>query len=236
MSILTAAGWRSETAHIRAVVPPQVSFALTFAPLSNSTLTASVFPVRDAIMSAVSPYWVSGTFGSAPALMSISTIAAWPFSAASCIGVAPARFAVDTLAPARISSSAVSRSSSRTAQCSAVVPSICGALTSAFRCSRERTASLFRFMAASASSLLAAPTLTADSKTTTQQPSTSRIDIWSPKASPHVAKSDVVQAFRPARRGGPEGPHYILTMRADVTEAARLRSSSCRARAARTSP
>src|SRR5258705_12543401 len=24
-----------------------------------------------------------------------------------------------------------------------------------------------------------------------------------------VAKSDVVQAFRPARRGGPEGPHYI---------------------------
>jgi hypothetical protein len=25
-----------------------------------------------------------------------------------------------------------------------------------------------------------------------------------------VAKSDAVQAFRPARRGGPEGPHYIL--------------------------
>ena len=25
-----------------------------------------------------------------------------------------------------------------------------------------------------------------------------------------VAKSEVVQAFRPARRGGPKGPHYIL--------------------------
>ena len=118
-----------------AVVPPQVSFALTFAPLSSSTLIASVLPVRDAIISAVSPYGVSGAFGSAPALMSLSTIAALPFSAASCIGVAPARFAADTLAPARISRSAISRSSARTAQWSAVVPSICGALTSAFRCS-----------------------------------------------------------------------------------------------------
>ena len=72
---------------------------------------ASVFPVRDAIISAVSPYGVSGAFGSAPALISLSIIAALPFSAASCIGVAPSRFAAETLAPARISRSAVSRSS-----------------------------------------------------------------------------------------------------------------------------
>ena len=39
---------------------------------------ASVVPVRAAIMSAVSPYSVSGVFGSAPALMSRTIIAALP--------------------------------------------------------------------------------------------------------------------------------------------------------------
>ena len=54
-------------------------------------------------------------------------------------GVAPSRLAAFTLAPARISRSAVSRSSRYTAQCSAVAPSTCGALTSAFCCSSVRS-------------------------------------------------------------------------------------------------
>ena len=172
MSILATAGWPSETAHIKAVVPPQFSIALTCAPLSNSTLIASGFPVRAAIMSAVSLCCVSGALGSAPALTSFSIMAAFPFVAASCSGVAPARVAADTFAPARISSSAVSISSKRTAQWRAVVPSGCGAFTSAVRCSKERTASLFPFMAASARSLTAAPRPAADNSMTKQHPST----------------------------------------------------------------
>ena len=56
--------------------------------------------------------------------------------------MAPARFAADTFAPARISRSAVSRSSACAAQWSAVVPSICGALTFAFFWISVRTAAL----------------------------------------------------------------------------------------------
>src|SRR5579864_924698 len=110
--------------------------------------------------------------------MSLSSIAALPFTEASSSGVAPSRFAADTFAPARISESAVSRSSARTAQCSAVVPSLCGALTSAFRCSNERTASLFPFMTASATSLAAAAIrLATGSNATTISPSFLRICV-----------------------------------------------------------
>src|SRR5205823_9937659 len=68
MSSFAASGWLSETAHIKEVVPPQVSTALICAPLSRRTLIASGLPVREAIMSAVSPYFVNGAFGFAPAL------------------------------------------------------------------------------------------------------------------------------------------------------------------------
>ena len=37
-----------------------------------------------------------------------------------------------------------------------------------------------------------------------------------------VAKSDVVQAFRPARRGGPKGPHYILQCAPDLNRPTEL--------------
>src|SRR5579871_3760109 len=178
MSILAASGWRSEMAHIKADVPPQVSCVFTLAPLSNSTLIASVFPLRAAIISAVSPSLVSDALGSAPALMSFSIMAALPFSVASISGVAPSRLAADTFAPARISRSVVARSFARTAQCSAVVPSTWGALTSVFFSSKERTASLFPFIAASAKSL-AAKTL-AGTNTATQHASTSFILICAP--------------------------------------------------------
>ena len=116
MSNFAASGWLSETAHIKAVVPPQVSAELISAPLSKSTLTASGLPVRAAIMSAVSPYFVSRGFTSAPALMSFSIMAALPLTAASSSGVAPPRVAADTFAPEWINRSAVSRSSRRAAQ------------------------------------------------------------------------------------------------------------------------
>ena len=82
-------------------------------------------------------------------------MAALPLIVASCIGVAPAAFAADTRAPARISNSAVSRSSRRTAQWRAVDPSICAALTSASCRNKDRTAAVSPVMAASASSLVA---------------------------------------------------------------------------------
>src|SRR5262249_26211260 len=100
-----------------------------------------------------------------------------PLSAASCRGVAPSRFVALTFAPARISTSAVSRSFSRTAQCSAVVPSTCGALTSAFCRRSDRTASRFCFSAASAIGLVAAPALTAASSVITDATTTRWIDI-----------------------------------------------------------
>ena len=105
-------------------------------------------------------------------------MAAFPLSAASCIGITPSRFAADTFAPAAISRSAVSMSSIRTAQCRAVVPSTCGTLTSAFRCSKERTASLLPFWPRPPPRWPAAPALATDSNTTRQYPSTRLIDIW----------------------------------------------------------
>src|SRR5262249_20053172 len=68
----------------------------------------------------------------------------------------PSRFFASTVAPALINRSADSPSSRYTAQCSAVAPSTCGALTSAFFCTSARRAALSPFIAASATSLLAA--------------------------------------------------------------------------------
>ena len=131
-------------------------------------------------MTAVSLNFDNGAFGSAPALMSFSIIVALPLIAANCIGMTPSRFAADTFAPARISRSAISTSSARTAQCSAVVPSTCAALTSAFFCSKERTASLFLFITASAISLLARAKVSAESNSanTHPPPITRLIDIF----------------------------------------------------------
>src|SRR5207249_4089106 len=66
--------------------------------------------------------------------------AALPFVHATVNGVTPYRFASVALAPARSSSSTASRSSLRTAQCSAVVPSAAGAFTSTFSRSIARSA------------------------------------------------------------------------------------------------
>jgi hypothetical protein len=144
-------------------------------------------PVRAAIISAVSPNCVSGALGSAPAFISLSSIAALPFIAASCSGRTPSRLAADTFAPARISVSAMSTSSSRTAQCNAVVPSTCGVLTLAFCRSRARTRAASRFIAASATSLPAAQALAEASSTITPHPSVRRIDIVSLPQPPREA-------------------------------------------------
>ena len=48
-------GWFSVTAHISAVCARTVSLALTLAPRSSNSVTASILPVRAAVMSAVSP-------------------------------------------------------------------------------------------------------------------------------------------------------------------------------------
>ena len=70
---------------------------VTFAPASTSTRSASALPVRAAVISAVSPAGVSGSFASAPAFSSRSIIDALPLIAASCSGVTPSR----ARAPAR---------------------------------------------------------------------------------------------------------------------------------------
>ena len=46
--------------------------------------------------------------------------------------------------------------------------------------------------------------------------------------SERIAKSDVVQAFRPARRGGPEGPHYILQCFSPAPQKATRRAKALR--------
>src|SRR5262245_30953219 len=109
--------------------------------------------------------------------MSFSIIAALPFVAASCSAVDPARVTADTVAPALIRRSAVSRSSQRTAQWRAVVPSTCAALTSAFFCSKERIACLFSVIAASAISLLDAPNAPAESNIAAQHHSTRCVNM-----------------------------------------------------------
>src|SRR5207245_3982922 len=74
-------------------------------------------------------------------------------------------------APARIRRSAVSVSSQGAAQASGVAPSACGVFTSTCCCSKERTASWFRFFAASTSrrSPLVPAKLAIDSRGATHQ-------------------------------------------------------------------
>src|SRR5205823_3212987 len=62
-----------------------------FAPRPRRTLSASSFPVRAAIIRAVSPCERMGPFGSAPAFNKTSIIAGLPLTAARNIGVAPSR-------------------------------------------------------------------------------------------------------------------------------------------------
>ena len=85
-------------------------------------MTASMFPVRAAVMSAVSPPGVA-VFTSAPALSSLRRIAAFPLVAATCIGVTPYLVVAFTFAPLLIRVSTVFRSFWRTAWCSGVDPS-----------------------------------------------------------------------------------------------------------------
>ena len=65
-----------------------VSLALTFAPRSRSSLTASILPVRAAVIRAVSPPGLA-LFGSTPASSSLRIMAALPLVAARSIGVTP---------------------------------------------------------------------------------------------------------------------------------------------------
>ena len=88
----------SAAAHISAVCPRQLSFALTSAPCASSVLTAAGMPVRAAVMSAVSPSDCVA-FGFAPAFSSSSRTAALPFVAASDSGGTPYRFTAFTSAP-----------------------------------------------------------------------------------------------------------------------------------------
>jgi len=73
-------------------------------------------------MRIVSPSGPSGPV-LAPASSSRRVIIALPLVAASASGVTPYRFAAETFAPALTSSRTVSKSSARTAQWSAVMPS-----------------------------------------------------------------------------------------------------------------
>ena len=51
----TISGWRSEMAHINAVLLVSAVAALTSAPLLTSACTTSVLPVRAAVISGVRP-------------------------------------------------------------------------------------------------------------------------------------------------------------------------------------
>src|SRR5580698_3112697 len=128
MRMSSASGWLARTAHISAVDWTE-SLALTLAPRSNSSFTASVPPsVRAAIISAVVPCG-SGEFGSAPASRSRLRIRALAFEQARETGVTPYRFEAFGSAPDASNDSTVRRSSARTAQCRGVVPSGDGAFT-----------------------------------------------------------------------------------------------------------
>ena len=82
------AGCRWAAAHINAVWPPQFSFALTLAPLSNSNLAVSVRPVRATAISRVSPSRLADSM-SPPARTNACMIGKLPCSAATVMGVAP---------------------------------------------------------------------------------------------------------------------------------------------------
>src|SRR5262245_6519596 len=106
----------------------------------------------------------------------------------------PYRFFALTLAPARISSSAVSRSSAREAQCRAVVPSASDAFTSTRCCTSDRIAALSRFLTASINRTDAAFAFNAKS---TKSGRTKRVT-----ATPRVVRC--------CRRSGPNGRRFFL--------------------------
>ena len=93
---------------------------------------ASALPVRDAVMSAVSPPGLA-ELASAPAFKRLSIIAALPFTAARYRGCdTVSSRGIYFRAGAKQQLDGVPRSSARTAQCKAVIPSGWVALTSIF--------------------------------------------------------------------------------------------------------
>jgi hypothetical protein len=125
ISACTTAPLPSAAAHMSADCRFQVSRALIFAPAHTSAFTASTLPARAACIKGVSPAFTKfrGSFGSAPAFISWSMIAALPCSAASASGLTPKLLRAFTLAPARSNSAVVSASFRYAAQCNAVAPS-----------------------------------------------------------------------------------------------------------------
>ena len=100
---------------------------------------ASTLPAAAAIISGVMPVSLAA-LTSAPEAASISTMAPLPVCAARKIGVMElTRVRAFGFAPSVSSALAIARSSREAAQCSAVIPSPWGALTSAFFASSDRT-------------------------------------------------------------------------------------------------
>ena len=114
--------------------------------------TDSTLPERAALISTVSPSGVDSAFASAPASSSALTRSALPDVAASESGEAPNRFVVAAFAPAPSRSFTASTSFQCAAQCSAVVPSGCGALTLTRLLTIARRAAMSFRCAASAAS------------------------------------------------------------------------------------
>ena len=152
----TMAWWPWATAHMSAVCPRERSTAFTLAPADRRRRAAAALPVREAVMSGVSPSG-SAAFGWAPASSRRPTIAGLPFPAASQSAVAPSSFAASTSAPALMRRSAVCRSLRYAAQCRAVAPSACAALASAPAASSAWTVSVSWALAASISAAPSAP-------------------------------------------------------------------------------
>ena len=97
-SVSTTSGCCWATAHISAVWPRVCSRAFRSAPWDAKRRTASADPVRDAVISTVSPEG-SAVFASAPAASRAATIASLPLRQASQSGVVPKSFAASTSAP-----------------------------------------------------------------------------------------------------------------------------------------
>lgn len=88
MSSLTMSTRRSPTAHMSGVCCDLTVLASTFAPRARSALTIGALPVRDAIISGVTPL-PCAAFTLARAASSVSTSPASAFSQASDRGVTP---------------------------------------------------------------------------------------------------------------------------------------------------
>ena len=124
VSTISECSWA--TAHISAVWPLVCSRAFRSAPWDARRRTASADPVRDAVISTVSPEG-RAAFASAPAASRVSTIASLPFRQASQSGFTPKSFVASMAAPAPRRASAIAVSSQWAAQCRAVAPSACRA-------------------------------------------------------------------------------------------------------------